>query len=83
MDWNFYEMTPQEYLSLTSCKYKEMADICDRTPSYVGRWFMNPNSQHWIKPTKRDMRLLYFAYHEQYKTIKVNNAYRNQQQYQI
>lgn len=76
-DWSEHEMEPDEYVRLTNCKYSEMADICDRTVSYVSRWFINTHNR--VEPQPRDKRLLYFAYKAKYHDLGFSSKKYDQQ----
>jgi hypothetical protein len=56
------EMEPAEYKRLTGCTIERMAEVCDRTPSHVSKWFTQTEKSR--RPCQaKDRRLLYLHYY--------------------
>lgn len=55
------EMEPETYKRLTGCTIEEMAEICDRTPSHVSKWFTRTEKSRRPHQLK-DRRILYLHY---------------------
>jgi hypothetical protein len=61
MDHELLEMTPDEYKTLTGCTLEKMAEICDRTPAHVSKWFTRTEKSRRPHQAK-DRRILYLHY---------------------
>lgn len=60
-DPSHLEMEPEEYRRLTGFTIEQIAEVCDRTPSHVSKWFTRTEKSRRPHQLK-DRRILYLHY---------------------